>query len=315
MDFLPDAQVLLLVVVLALSGTTKLLSRPAPAPRPPAEIHGVPVPAAEPHWTAVLRRSRPVTVALALVECLLAGALAVTPHPAVRGAAVVLMVTATWVVIELRERTPDLGCGCFGELSTEPVGRRSVVRAALLAVAALGALGGDRAALEIVAGGSWRTWSLFAAELALLAAVSPEPAELLRRRRRPPTPCERRPSPLPESLSRLRRSDQWRRHRSSLTAEEPVDVWREGCWRFLAYPARDAEIVFAVSTAARDRTVHATVLPSDESASSDAGDPADDTAPARVPDEAGGSGAPVEGPAPSPAVERSAEGDRTLTCR
>ncbi|MBA9002335.1 MauE/DoxX family redox-associated membrane protein [Thermomonospora cellulosilytica] len=281
MDLLHDAQVLLLATVLALSGAAKLLSRSAKAPERPAEIHGVPVPAAEPHWAVALRHSRPATVALALTECLLAAALVVTPHPAVRIAAALLMVAATWIVAELRERTPDAGCGCFGDLSTEPVGRRSVVRAALLAVAALGTLGGARTALEIAAGGPWQTWLVFTAELALVAAVSPEPAELLRRRRRPPVPCDRRPSPLPETLSRLRRSPQWRHHRPALTAQEPVDVWREGCWRFLAYPTRDAEVVFAVSTAAHDRTVHATVLPPEDPPAPASQSPAQDAAPLR----------------------------------
>src|SRR5690606_7981363 len=125
----------------------------------------------------------------------------------------------------------------------------------------------------------------------------PEPAELLRRRRRPPTPCDRRPSPLSETLSRLRRSDQWRRHRSSLAAEEPVDIWREGCWRFLVYPARDAEVVFAVSTAAHDRTVHAAVLADEDDFADDApanaSTPAADAALISSP-EPGGPGDPEE---------------------
>ncbi len=57
------------------------------------------------------------------------------------------------------------------------------------------------------------------------------------------------PSPG-HTLHALRRSSQWRRHLALLAAEEPIDVWRELCWRYLAFPSRyngkDAELVFAV---------------------------------------------------------------------
>ncbi|WP_175250053.1 hypothetical protein [Actinomadura sp. J1-007] len=49
-----------------------------------------------------------------------------------------------------------------------------------------------------------------------------------------------------------------------LASAVPLDVWREGCWRFVVYPARvdgrPMEAVFAVSTAARDREVKAVLL-------------------------------------------------------
>ncbi|HEX2317304.1 MAG TPA: MauE/DoxX family redox-associated membrane protein [Thermomonospora sp.] len=263
MDLLADVQVLLLATVLAFAGLAKLVFR-EPEPRRPAEVHGVPVPAAEPGWAVRLRHSRPVNLALGLTETALAVGLLLTAHLAVRTAVLLLLSAATWVVVELRERTPNVGCGCFGRFSHERVGRRSVVRTALLTAAAVGALGGTRAGYEVAAGASWQAWVLFGAELAVLAALSPEPVALLRRTQRPPVPCERRRSPMVESHTTLWSSPEWTGHRALLTDREPVDVWREGCWRFLAYQGvqdgREVEVVFAVSTHERGRQVRVAVL-------------------------------------------------------
>jgi len=263
MTMVSDAQVLLLAAVLTGAGLAKLLTG-EPAPQRPEQIHGIQVPSAEPGWAVLLRRSRPVAVVHGLVEVALGVALMLSAHPAVRVATVLLLGAATWVVGELRQRTPDAGCGCFGALSDERIGRREIARAALLTVAALATLGGTADGMQVLTGGPWQTWALCALELAALTALSREPAALLRRRRRPAVPCERRRSPLRESQKILRRSRPWRQYRALLDSDEPLDVWREGCWRFLAYPAhrdgRPVEVVFAVSTAHRDRTVRAAVL-------------------------------------------------------
>jgi hypothetical protein len=231
-------------------------------------------------------------------------ALMLSPHVAVRVAATVLLSAATWVVAELRQRTPDAGCGCFGALSGERVGPRNVVRTAFLAVtAALMTLGAPAAGIQIVRNGPWQMWALCALELAVLAALSPETGELLRRRQRPAVPCERRRSPLAETHATLRRSEPWRRHRRMLDGAEPLDVWREGCWRFLAYPAhldgRRIEVVFAVSTAQRDRTVRAAVVETGPPAPPD-GTGADAAPAAAAVPLAGG----VEGSDPGCAVSR-----------
>jgi hypothetical protein len=56
--------------------------------------------------------------------------------------------------------------------------------------------------------------------------------------------------PAERSLAALRKSSQWRKHASVLTADVPVDVWRELCWRYAVFPGRcgdrEAEVVFAI---------------------------------------------------------------------
>jgi hypothetical protein len=53
-----------------------------------------------------------------------------------------------------------------------------------------------------------------------------------------------------QTIAALERSKQFRRHTALLTRRQPLDVWRELCWRYVAYPSRydgrDAELVFAV---------------------------------------------------------------------
>ncbi|REE97452.1 MauE/DoxX family redox-associated membrane protein [Thermomonospora umbrina] len=266
MNLVNDVQVLLLATVLAFAGIAKLLF-PEPEPVRPAEIHGVPIPEPEPGWALRLRHSRPVGVTLGLAETMLGIGLLVTAHTAVRTAAMLLLAAATWVVAELRERTPDVGCGCLGGLFHEQVGRRSVFRTALLTAVAVGTLGGANSGVQAAQGGSWQVWLLFGAELSLLAALSPEPVALLRRAQRPAIPCERRRSPLAESHATLWDSPQWDEHCDLLASREPLDVWREGCWRFLAYPARrdgrEIEVVFAVSTHDRDREVRVAIVPAE----------------------------------------------------
>ena len=62
----------------------------------------------------------------------------------------------------------------------------------------------------------------------------------------------------------LRRSKSWRRYGGLTTADVPVDVWRELCWRYVVYPGsylgRPAEIVFAVFVQQRHPTVHAALV-------------------------------------------------------
>jgi len=153
----------------------------------------------------------PALLACGAGELVLAGGLLVTTHPFFRWATVAFFAMSTYVLLELRRRRPDAGCGCFGALSDERIGRREIARAALLTVAALATLGGTADGMQVLTGGPWQTWALCALELAALTALSREPAALLRRRRRPAVPCERRRSPLRESQKILRRSRPWRR--------------------------------------------------------------------------------------------------------
>ena len=92
---------------------------------------------------------RPVAVILCCSELGLGVALVVTAGrfgagsqaDAVRLATALLFAVALCGLVELREHRPDLGCGCFGDLSVRPVGIRTIARAGLLAAAALVSVG------------------------------------------------------------------------------------------------------------------------------------------------------------------------------
>jgi hypothetical protein len=105
--------------------------------------------------------------------------------------------------------------------------------------------------------------TVLAVELAVLAALSPEIGEIMVRLGYS-EPCEVRRLPVARTLSALRGSGHWRRYRRYLTSEEPVDVWREGCWRYVVFPAmlasRRVEVVFAVYLKPRRAPVRAGIF-------------------------------------------------------
>ncbi|MBT2207209.1 MULTISPECIES: MauE/DoxX family redox-associated membrane protein [Actinomadura] len=255
-----NTQVLLLATVLLAACLAKLMIRER-ALDVPDHVHGVPVPAG----LTALRRSRGLNVGLGLGEGLLGLALLVTSHVSVRLATTVAFAAATWVVGELRAHRPDAGCGCFGGLSGKRVGVRTVLRAVLFTAAAVASLGAPLAGLQVLRDVQAQVGVVLLAELALFAALSPELSALLERggfapgRGRPPMPCERRRSPIAETYATLYESGAWAEHENLVSSALPLDVWREGCWRFVVFPARvdgrDTEIVFAVSTGERDRVV------------------------------------------------------------
>ncbi|MFB4299737.1 MauE/DoxX family redox-associated membrane protein [Actinomadura sp. NTSP31] len=264
-----NTQVLLLAMVLLAACLAKLTIRERAADAPD-HVHGVPVPAGL-AGLAALRRSRGMNVGLGLGEGVLGLALLVTSQFSVRLATTLAFAAATWVVGELRVRRPDAGCGCFGGLSAKRVGRRSVLRALLFTGAGIASLGAPLAGLDVLRDVRTQVGPVLIVELALFAALSPELRELLGRGShtrglgRPETPCERRRSPMPETYAALYDSAAWVEHENAVASAVPLDVWREGCWRFVVFPARvdghDMEIVFAVSTAERNRTVRAALVP------------------------------------------------------
>ncbi|MES9604855.1 MauE/DoxX family redox-associated membrane protein [Actinomadura sp. NPDC000929] len=259
-----NTQVLLLASVLLVACLAKLTIRERAAGAPD-HVHGVPVPARLARLSA-LRRSRGMTVGLGIGEGLLGLALLVTSHLSVRLATTVAFAAATWVVGELRVHRPDAGCGCFGALSAKKVDRRSVLRAMLFTCAAVVSLGAPHAGVDVLLDVPAQVGLMFAVEVALFVALSPELAELAGRHRLPraAVPCERRRSPMPETYARLYESPAWAEHENAIRSAVPLDVWREGCWRFVAFPGRlserDVEIVFAVSTSERDRAVRSAVV-------------------------------------------------------
>jgi hypothetical protein len=214
---------------------------------------------------------RPAAIALCAGEFVLGIGLLVTagrigigwPVIAVRSGAALLFWTAVAALQELRTRRPDAGCGCFGDLSGTPVNWRTISRAALLGAAALASIGAPPLHRPGSSGQAEEVLALIVVEFALLAALSPEIGQLMVRLGHS-EPCEVRRVPVASTLATLRGSSPWRRYRPHLISTTPTDVWREGCWRFAAYPgvlaSRRVEVVFAVYLMGRRAPVRAGVL-------------------------------------------------------
>ncbi|MGH3253773.1 MAG: MauE/DoxX family redox-associated membrane protein [Trebonia sp.] len=218
-----------------------------------------------------IRLRRPAAIAMCATELILGAGLLVTagrvgagtPALAVRVATGLLFGTATGALHELRSRRPDAGCGCFGELSRTPVSWRTISRAGLLCAAALSSIGVPPLRMPDSAGQAWLTLAAGAAELAVLAALSPEIRQVLIRLSHA-DPCELREVPVGRTLSALHTSMPWRRYRRFLVAAAPLDVWREGCWRFVVFPgmlaSRRVDVVFAVHLSNRGTPVRVGML-------------------------------------------------------
>jgi hypothetical protein len=185
------------------------------------------------------------------------------PALAIRGATGLLFCTAVGALHELRARRPDAGCGCFGELSDTPVSWRTITRAALLCVAALSSIDVPPLRMPASTGQAWLVLAVTAAELAVLAVLSPEVGQVMIRLSHV-DPCELRKVPVARTLSALHASAPWRSYRRLLVSATPVDVWREGCWRFVVFPgvlaSRRVEVVFAVHLAGRRAPVRVGML-------------------------------------------------------
>ena len=227
-----------------------------------------------------LRMRRPLAMLMCAFEMGLGLALLVTMLPVgtragvalfapraatgARIAAAAFFVVAAAALAELRGRRPDLGCGCFGDFSTQPAGRRSIARAALLAGAALISIETPALYLPPRGHGALLFLGIVCTELALIAALSPEVSDALVRLGYT-DPCELRQLPADRTLAALRRSRQWRKHARGITTELPIDIWRELCWRYVVFPCRqdgkNSEVVFAVQLKRRRPLVQAAVVP------------------------------------------------------
>jgi hypothetical protein len=218
-----------------------------------------------------VRLRRPVAIGMCVFEfgfgaglILTAGELgAGPPAKLIRLGTALLFIVATCALIELRSVRPDVGCGCFGEFSTAPVDDRTVTRSALLALAAMETARLPPVQLPSSAGQALVMLLLFAGEMGLLATMSPEVREALVRLGYS-APCELWTEPAERTLDALRKSVQWRRHSGLITDQQPSDVWRELCWRYVAFPAaadgRPAELVFAVYVQSRRPAVRSVLV-------------------------------------------------------
>jgi len=217
------------------------------------------------------RLQRPAAIVICVSEFGLGVGLLVTagrigvgpPAVAVRAATFVLFCTAVAALAELRSRRPDVGCGCFGDVSSTPVGWRTITRAALLGAAALSTIGVPPLHMLGSLDQSGQALAVTVAELALLAVLSPEIGELMVRLGRA-EPCELRRVPVAKTLDTLWASTSWRRYQRYLITTTPTDVWREGCWRFAVFPgilaSRRVEVIFAVYMSGRHAPIRAGVI-------------------------------------------------------
>ncbi len=177
-----------------------------------------------------------------------------TPATLFRLGGGLLFLVAAFALIELRSVRPDVGCGCFGEFSQTPVTGRTIIRSVLLAACSLSIIKLHPIQLPVSTDHVAVVLLLFAAELGIFALLSPEVHDLLVRIGYS-APCELRVVSPEQSIAALHRSSQWRKHSKLIAADEPSDVWRELCWRYIAYASkhagREAELVFAVRLEAR----------------------------------------------------------------
>jgi len=218
-----------------------------------------------------LRLRRPVMIATFVTEFGLGLGLVATggqagtalPAASIRTVTAIFFLIAVGTLQEARQRRPEVGCGCFGELSETPIGLRTVIRSGLLSVAALATIGTPPLRMPASSTQAELWLALLAAEVILMAFLSPELGEILVRLGYS-EPCELRRLPVGRTLAALHASSQWRRYSSQVTASAPADVWREGCWRFVVYPGlahgRRVDIVFAVYLQARRPPIRAAVL-------------------------------------------------------
>jgi hypothetical protein len=221
-----------------------------------------------------LHLRRPAVVMLFMAEALLglgligtAGRLGgAAPHLAatiVRTATALFFLIAVGALNELRQRRPDAGCGCFGELSDAPIGLRTIARSGVLCASAVATIGLPPLRMPSSSTEAEMCLAVLAAELALIAFLSPELGGILVRLGYT-EPCELRRIPVGRTISVLRASSSWRRYAGQVSTAEPADVWREGCWRFVVYPGivsgRRVDIVFAVYLQARRPAIRVAVL-------------------------------------------------------
>lgn len=223
------------------------------------------------------------------------------PALVIRSATALLFATAVAALYELRGRHPDAGCGCFGDLSDTPVSWQSFTRSIALCAAAIATIGAPPLHLPTSGGHAVLVLAVVAVELLVLAMLSPEIGEVMVRLGYS-EPCEVRRLPVSRTLAALRASSHWRRYRRYLLSpEEPIDVWREGCWRYVVFhgmvASRRVEVVFAVYLKARRAPVRAGIF--DPTAERRSREAADSIAAAAVFATAGAKPVPAQRPAPA----------------
>ncbi|WP_393916201.1 MauE/DoxX family redox-associated membrane protein [Halostreptopolyspora alba] len=249
LDAIRDTQLLVVSLVLVLGALGKFTS---PFSRGAASL----LPVSARRW---------FTRAHGAAEVVAAGVLLTLTGPGgdtARVATATLFAGGVGVLLVLRRRDPEMGCGCFGGLSTTPIGWRVITRAALFAVAAASTVGLDTSGFGVL--GALTPWHgmTIVAEVVLLVALSPESRELAVRLGRR-DPCETRVVSVRGTRTRLMLSGVWRANAAFLVNRRPLDVWRRGCWRFLHYSGRrrgrPVDVVFGVPLHGRGSAVRVAI--------------------------------------------------------
>lgn len=177
-------------------------------------------------------------------------------------AAAGLMLSADVYVIWALRKAPTSSCGCFSSDTT--VSKRALLRTScFLAAALLGA-----AYAHPWTSATPLTWPVLAAELVIIAWLSDEirrpiraVAQIVELRLAYGIVWRNRAGQI---LSHLQASEVWRSLRPYLQSDRPNDTWREGCWRFVSFPAfcggKTATAVFALPLLPRVATLRASVV-------------------------------------------------------
>ncbi|GAA5057413.1 hypothetical protein HNP84_000486 [Thermocatellispora tengchongensis] len=264
LETIASAQVFVLALLL-LMGTIAKIATARGAAEPGALARLGPAVLVGERWRA------PAMYCCAAGELLLALGLIFTELPIFRWATIAFFSMATYVLLELRRRRPDVGCGCFGEVSARPIGLRSIGRTIALTGMAVAATWSPASVLSLLIPTPGLSWTLLATgvggALLLLAALSPELEETIARLRYR-APCEQRPFPPAAGLARLRGTAAWRAHAPLLLSEQPTDIWRELCWRFFSFPGRTpdgemVDVVFALYLSGRRPPVRVAMVTAD----------------------------------------------------
>jgi hypothetical protein len=231
-------------------------------------------PAMDPAGLFPLRLRRPAMIAMCATEFGLGLALVATagkvgttvpslPATVVRVAAALFFLIAMGALNETRQRRPAAGCGCFGDFSETPIGWRTIARAGVLCAAAAATIGLPPLRMPSSSTTAEFWLAVLAFEVSLIAFLSPELGEILVRLGYS-EPCELRRLPVERTMAALHASSPWRRYAGQISGAAPIDVWREGCWRFVVYPGyvrgRRVDIVYAVYLQARRPVIRAAVL-------------------------------------------------------
>lgn len=217
------------------------------------------------------RLRHPIMIAMWVTETGLGLALIATagrpgaglPATAARACTALFFLVAAGILWEVRQRRPEAGCGCFGDFSDTPIGLRTIGRACVLCLAAVVAIGTPPLRMAVSSREAAFWVCVLGLELVLIAVLSPELAEIGVRLGYS-EPCELRRLPVARTLAALRSSSQWRRYSRQVIGDMPVDVWREGCWRFVVFQGvaqgRPVDIVFAVYLQPRRPPIRVAVL-------------------------------------------------------